>query len=212
MPAPAIAAPIAALNVSNRTIVGLRLVPACRADRARWTRPSRGCCRDPPAAGCGAAGPRRADRQQRRAAHGKHGLAEQQPIAIAPARPGGRAEWRGRDPRAPCPASSSMARTCHCTEGCSAAKAASRGASHSEATDPLAEIASIGRAPRARSRTASQAVASCAKVASTARSSDFALRRHRGARVAGAIAGARQQSSRRASPRGRGPGGSPRWC
>ena len=38
-----------------------------------------------------------------------------------------------------------MERTCHCTEGCSAAKAASRGASHSEATEPLAEIASIGR-------------------------------------------------------------------
>ena len=67
--------------------------------------------------------------------------------------------------------SSSMARTCHCTDGCSAAKAASRGASHSDATEPLAEMASIGRAPRARSRTASQAVASCAKVASTARSS-----------------------------------------
>ena len=63
-----------------------------------------------------------------------------------------------------------MARTCHCTEGCSAAKFASLGASHSEATDPLAEMASIGRAPRARSRTASQAVASCANVASTARS------------------------------------------
>ena len=65
-----------------------------------------------------------------------------------------------------------MARTCHCTDGCNAAKAASRGASHSEATEPLAEIASIGRAPLARSRTASQAVASCAKVASTVASSD----------------------------------------
>ena len=63
-----------------------------------------------------------------------------------------------------------MARTCHCTEGCSAANAASLGASHSDATDPFAEIASMGRAPRARSRTASHAVASWANVVSTARS------------------------------------------
>ena len=79
---------------------------------------------------------------------------------------------RSRPSRTMSGSGSSMARTCHCTEGCSAAKAASRGASHSEATEPLAEIASIGRMPRARSRTASQAVASCAKVASTVASSD----------------------------------------
>ena len=38
-----------------------------------------------------------------------------------------------------------MARTCHCTEGCCAANAASRGASHSDATESLAEIVSTGR-------------------------------------------------------------------
>ena len=97
---------------------------------------------------------------------------------------------------------SSMARTCHCTDGCSAAKAASRGASHSDATDPLAEIASIGRTPRARSRTASQAVASCAKAGLHRAQQRLALCGDRGAGVAGAVAGARQQrrAERRLQP------------
>ncbi len=52
-------------------------------------------------------------------------------------------------------ASPSIERICHCTEGCRAAKAASRGASHNEAIVPLAEIVSTGR--RRFARTASQA-------------------------------------------------------
>ena len=51
----------------------------------------------------------------------------------------------------------SIARTCQLTEGCSAAKVASRGASHSEVIDPLAEIASSLRVGLACPRTASHA-------------------------------------------------------
>ena len=139
---------------------------------------------------------RAAERQQGRAADRKHRLAEQQPVTLGKSRLVRARRMARSRPSRTMSGSSSMARTCHCTEGCSAAKAASRGASHSEATEPLAEIASIGRVPRARSRTASQAVASCAKVASTARSSSFALRGHRRAGVAGAVARPRQQIAR----------------
>ena len=145
---------------------------------------------------------RRADRQQRRAAHRKHGLAEQQPVASARC-----ARSRAQDGEIETFAhhvgsSSSMARTCHCTEGCSAANAASRGASHSEATDPLAEIASIGRVPRARSRTASQAVAELRERRLHGAQQSFALGCHRGSRWPAAVArpGQQARAQRRLQP------------
>ena len=47
--------------------------------------------------------------------------------------------------------------TRHCTDGCCAANAASRGASHSEATEPLAEIVSAGRSAPVAHRLAGRA-------------------------------------------------------
>ncbi len=168
IPAPAIAAPIAALKVSKRTIVAFAPAPSptrsSQVDHAfsvleplsssrLWRSKSSG---RPSKASDGLQTGKTVSPNSSRS-----------PSAALP----GRARRMARSMSSRTMSGScSMARTCHCTEGCCAAKAASKGASQSEATDPFAEIASIGREPFARTRTASHAAASSASAPSMARS------------------------------------------
>ena len=171
MPAPAIAAPIAALNVSKRTIVGFGRVPA----PSRSSHVDQAFSRLLPWSSCSRLWRSRSSIEPIGSSVGLHTgntVSLNNSRSASPRLPGLARRMARSRPSPTRSGASSMARTCHCTDGCSAAKTASRGASHSDATDPLAEIDSIGRTPRARSRTESQAVASCAKPASTARSSD----------------------------------------